>query len=499
MNRTTSSNDDVTDKRLSLLISLVVVGGGLVVTWAALTAWSSSTGPPSPLLLVGMIAAITVGSRTAWRIRIRSHGRGISWPEVGILVGLTLIPPPWVILCTCVGVATLKAFSRVPMQKLLYGVSKDVLATSAAALVFIAFDMQPSTTHPEPAAGVLALAALAMWVVDESLIVPVRALALRVSVRQSLRANLDMRVLGTVARYLVAMFVIVVVSIGGDARLLVLALPLVVSVHVWQSAQVRSREERRSWQRLAETTDELNVVDLTAVLDAAVTRAAQLFSVDEVDIDVRLSAGPRLVRGSADGVTYDGDPGVAPGRHGVEIVRELAGHDGSDPLGELRLRLSRPMNLTDAEQYKLKTFGSALYTAIRNASAYAELARISAEHAYAAAHDPLTGLANRRELLEQADRTFREPFGDGMHALLLIDLNHFKEVNDTLGHAAGDKVLQEVASRLREASRDDDLVARLGGDEFAVLLTGLPTPAMATHRAPGWSSKSLVRWTPGRS
>jgi diguanylate cyclase (GGDEF)-like protein len=62
-------------------------------------------------------------------------------------------------------------------------------------------------------------------------------------------------------------------------------------------------------------------------------------------------------------------------------------------------------------------------------------------------------------------------------------LNHIKEVNDSLGHAAGDDVLREVAGRLSASAADGDLVARLGGDEFAVLMTGLPTPALATHRA----------------
>jgi diguanylate cyclase (GGDEF)-like protein len=124
-----------------------------------------------------------------------------------------------------------------------------------------------------------------------------------------------------------------------------------------------------------------------------------------------------------------------------------------------------------------------LCTAIRNAQAYAELERVSAENAFAAAHDPLTGLANRRKLYEVAGKTFDTRTNDGVLALLLIDLNHFKEVNDTLGHAAGDDVLCEIARRLERAACPGDLVARLGGDEFAVLMTKLPTPAMASHRA----------------
>ncbi|GAB7038035.1 MULTISPECIES: diguanylate cyclase domain-containing protein [Catenuloplanes] len=95
---------------------------------------------------------------------------------------------------------------------------------------------------------------------------------------------------------------------------------------------------------------------------------------------------------------------------------------------------------------------------------------------YQALHDPLTGLANRLLLHEQTDRAVREAARhDDRIALLLIDLNRFKEVNDTLGHAVGDLLLQRVAERLKTAVRDSDTAARLGGDEFAVLLPRLST------------------------
>jgi diguanylate cyclase (GGDEF)-like protein/PAS domain S-box-containing protein len=87
-----------------------------------------------------------------------------------------------------------------------------------------------------------------------------------------------------------------------------------------------------------------------------------------------------------------------------------------------------------------------------------------------ASTDPLTGLANRRTFIEALHRVFAaaerggEPF-----SLHYIDIDHFKEVNDTYGHAAGDALLEELASRLKHHCRASDLVARLGGDEFAIL------------------------------
>jgi len=297
--RTTSSNDDVTDKRLSLLISLVVVGGGLVVAWAAVTAWSAPAKPPSPQLLIGIIAAITVGSRTAWRIRIRSHGRGISWPEVGVLVGLTVAPPAWVILCTCVAITIAKVTARYPRQKAIFGVAKEVLVASAACAVFVALDIRPNADKPNLHLLALVLATVAMWIVDESLIVPVIALATRSGIGAALRANWDMRVVGLLARYTVTVLIVGILDFDGDTKLLLLVAPVVLCIHLWQTGQIRNREERKSWQRLAQSTDELNVVDLDAVLHSAVTRAAELFSADEADIELRLGGADRLVSGTA--------------------------------------------------------------------------------------------------------------------------------------------------------------------------------------------------------
>ncbi|WP_229069927.1 GGDEF domain-containing protein [Actinoplanes sp. DH11] len=93
------------------------------------------------------------------------------------------------------------------------------------------------------------------------------------------------------------------------------------------------------------------------------------------------------------------------------------------------------------------------------------LQRIRAALHHQANHDPLTGLPNRGRLADHADRHTGQPF-----AVLLLDLNGFKQVNDTHGHAAGDLLLREIGGRLSGVLRDGDLAGRLGGDEFLVLL-----------------------------
>jgi diguanylate cyclase (GGDEF)-like protein/PAS domain S-box-containing protein len=104
-----------------------------------------------------------------------------------------------------------------------------------------------------------------------------------------------------------------------------------------------------------------------------------------------------------------------------------------------------------------------------------ELRGLTRQMTYQASHDALTGLINRREF----ERRLQEAMdsaqtGDAAHALCYLDLDRFKVVNDTCGHTAGDNMLREVASLIRETVRDSDTVGRIGGDEFALLLVGCP-------------------------
>ena len=91
-----------------------------------------------------------------------------------------------------------------------------------------------------------------------------------------------------------------------------------------------------------------------------------------------------------------------------------------------------------------------------------------------AQHDALTGLPNRSLFIDRLERSVAQAKRSGeVVAVCFLDLNGFKEVNDTLGHAAGDDLLRQIAERLGGRRRESDTLARMGGDEFTVIATGL--------------------------
>jgi diguanylate cyclase (GGDEF)-like protein len=178
----------------------------------------------------------------------------------------------------------------------------------------------------------------------------------------------------------------------------------------------------------------------------------------------------------------DRDPRIRQG-----MVGPLRGE--SELIGSLLIanRLSEGTSFRADDLLLLETLGNQIAVALENGHlerSLSELSRLKEQLRFQAYHDPLTGLANRSLFVERvAERlgVAAEASTSGsidiearMPAVLFLDLDDFKIVNDTLGHAAGDRLLVEVAERIRGVLREGDLACRLGGDEFAVLLDDTP-------------------------
>jgi diguanylate cyclase (GGDEF)-like protein len=473
----------VPSDRLRLFVWVLTFLASLPLGWALWTVpreWSIGW---QAILLTSYVAGLNAA---IIHVRIRSTLQGAAPMSTAVLLCVAYVPAGQALLIVAAGTVVGRLIRRQEVIKAVFNTSKEILATTGAVATVAALGFVPASVDPQAArsplhvAAVLAVTAAVYAIIDELTAFPLLSIVTGKPARDLLLVNLDIR-LGLRLGGLLAAYVTFLVVLRNNRFLLVLPF-LVYGLHLASTVRIRARTEREAWQRLAQATDEFTSVDLDGVLRTAVTRAADLFSVHEVEVEV--VDPPRLVRGDAAGVRYDGDPTVAPTAVGQAIPIDLATSPEHASLGELRLLVhSGEITLSERENYTLSTFAAALCTAIRNASTFGETKRLAESHARAAAIDPLTGLANRRRLREYAGPVLTAKPPTGVTALLLIDLNHFKEINDTLGHSAGDQVLIEAASRLAASTRADDLVARLGGDEFAILLVGLPAPALAVSRA----------------
>ncbi|MGE5235329.1 MAG: putative bifunctional diguanylate cyclase/phosphodiesterase [Acidobacteriota bacterium] len=245
------------------------------------------------------------------------------------------------------------------------------------------------------------------------------------------------------------------------------------------------------------------VLDLQEVLDTIVTSALELL--DGHDGSIMLARGDELRTVAASGASQargattrvgQGVAGrVATSREPLLITGILTGAAKSSPYepaeGAVRPVSSMSVPLTHRDEllgvlninarpdrvyneYDLRAlglFGEHAAGAIANAQLHEEQKLLASQSLYQAMHDTLTNLPNRGLFLDRVEHSLsRRRAGGHLIALLFLDLDDFKIVNDSFGHAAGDEVLVAFSQRLRGALRTGDTVARFGGDEFAVLV-----------------------------
>mgnify|MGYP001806823793 CR=1 FL=1 len=167
------------------------------------------------------------------------------------------------------------------------------------------------------------------------------------------------------------------------------------------------------------------------------------------------------------------------------LRRSAEVHDQGWPIGQVLVTRSlQPTLLVSLEIGLVSSLIAVFSFAGLRALPLRLLQRAIDRAAWLAAHDPLTGLPNRALFRERLTASLASARRDGSAvAVLCLDLDHFKEVNDTLGHAAGDQLLRQVATRLAGCLRETDTLARLGGDEFAVVQTQAHQPRDAERVA----------------
>lgn len=217
--------------------------------------------------------------------------------------------------------------------------------------------------------------------------------------------------------------------------------------------QIRSRQARLE-SVLNNTSDGIVTFDEQCRIQAFNAAAAALFGQDEHAMLGRSFSA--LLAPECDESVIGPEGGLDPAAVGSETV--CIGRRADGTLFDLSCKISA-----------FEIAGHRLFNAM--VSDVSERKAMFDRLSYLAERDPLTSLYNRRRFVEELDRVAeRCRRGHGSVAAMVIDLDHFKLVNDTMGHQEGDRLLMEVASKLDRRSREGDIVARLGGDEFAVLL-----------------------------
>ncbi|MCW2676179.1 MAG: Diguanylate cyclase protein [Modestobacter sp.] len=457
------------------------------------------------------VAAFAVGEVLVVHVQLKRDSHGFSLTDLVLVAGLYLAQPAAVVLTQLVGAGlVLVLHQRQTGLKLAFNLALYGLTGSLAVVVFTALARDTDWDSPWRWTAALVTVAVTTLAADLCLFATLSISEGSLHVRElphmlvlSLPFAVGVAAMGQLAAYL---------ALQSPAALLLLVLPSVLLTAAYR-AYTRAREQQKNLRLLHEITSLLyNSDNATAALSNFLTSVRGAFKAEVAEL-VLLSDGQaaatvsrssegqepiallpledtteptQVVRwATANGVltsrtrtTRGSEPDHYAARRGFKdaMVGVLRTEDRVHGLLLVGSRLGDVATFTDSDLTLLGTFGRHVATSLDRGRLQNDLRQVTElkeELRHQAMHDALTGLPNRTLFLDRTQHAVHLAGRNGLWpAVLYIDLDGFKPVNDTYGHEAGDVLLQAFAHRLQDCLRTADTAARLGGDEFAVLLHG---------------------------
>jgi diguanylate cyclase (GGDEF)-like protein len=431
-----------------------------------------------------VIALFAIAESCVVHVYVDRQARTFSLSEIPLLLGLAYLSPVALVVGRLVGSAiALALVRRQTATKLAFNLSYFLLDTGLAIVVYRA--VIGSASPFEARGWVAALAATTASLIVGSVVV---SLVIAASEGKRMRSPLESLIgLGTIttalSTYLGVMAVTALAPVRMSPWLFAAAAAMIFAAYRSHS---RVRRGADHLEQLYEFSSAIaSSLSLGAVDFALLEHTSELLRADRAELIlsnqdtaafITLHNGAlSVLNGALAETALDGHRALLDGRDlalvGDAMVATLRA--GDEPMGTLlvsgRLGQTDRFNAQDLQLFETVATHGAI--CLRNYRLLERLRREADERQRQALHDSLTGLPNRARLDDVLHRALTNRQEDELVVVMVIDLDRFKEVNDTLGHHQGDILLCKIAERITEAVEDETLVARLGGDEFAVVLT----------------------------
>ncbi len=436
-------------------------------------------------------------------VHFRREKHSFSLSEFPAVIGFFLLTPNEYFLALLAGQGAALLLSRQPPIKLAFNLAIFALTAAAALTVFYAIPVPDGP--PDPWHWLVTFSATFVAAVISACAIAT-AITLSGGAPQFTKLPEMIQFGGLVAIANTSLALLAVCVLWLDPILLWLLIVPLVTVFLAYRAYVSERERHERLELLYESSRILqHSPELDSALAALLEHAREMFRAERAEVLLwprdggdeglltvavqdeettamvatpLLSAGPlhRRLGRDRSAFLYVTPPRVPdPIRHAMGAP--LLGESGLIGSIVIANRLTEGTTFEGDDLRLLETLANQAAVALENGQleqSLAELSRLKERLRHQAYHDPLTGLANRSLFADRVDAALARPVTGRIPVVLFIDLDDFKDVNDTMGHGVGDRLLVAVAERVESCIRERDLAARLGGDEFAILVDDEP-------------------------